>query len=127
MPMSFVSTRTGWLLSAAARAHLALLLGTFPPDHEPADISSRVQAVVSMYGPAELPSLVTGRHLSSDPARQLLGQDPPDWPAGARAASPLEHVSRDDSPTLLAHGSDDLGAARAVAANGREPIAGRRA
>jgi len=88
-------------------AHLALLLGTFPPDHEPDGISSRVQAVVGMYGPADLADLVTGRHLSNDPARQLLGQDLPDWWARARAASPLEHVSRDDSPTLLVHGSDD--------------------
>src|SRR5271165_4779215 len=88
-------------------AHLALLLGTFPPDHEPDGISSRVQAVVSMYGPADLADLVTGRHLSNDPARQLLGQDLPDWWARARAASPLEHVSRDYSPTLLIHGTDD--------------------
>ncbi len=88
-------------------AHLALLLGTFPPDHEPGGISSRVQAVVSMYGPADLADLVTGRHLSNDPARQFLGQDLPDWLARAGAASPLEHVSPDDSPTLLVHGSDD--------------------
>jgi len=88
-------------------AHLALLLGSFPPDHEPDGISSRVQAVVSMYGPTDLADLVTGRHLSNDPVRQLLGQYLPDWSARARAASPLEHVSPDDSPTLLVHGSDD--------------------
>jgi dipeptidyl aminopeptidase/acylaminoacyl peptidase len=60
-----------------------------------------------MYGPVDLADLVTGRHLFNDPARQLLGQDLPDWLARARAASPLEHVSRDDSPTFLVHGSDD--------------------
>ena len=95
------------VFGSGSGAHLALLLGTFPPDREPGGISSRVQAVVSMYGPADLADLVTGRHLSNDPARQLLGQDPPDWLACARAASPLEHVSRDDSPTLLIHGTDD--------------------
>src|SRR5208283_2369353 len=78
-------------------AHLALLLGTFPPDHEPDGISSRVQAVVSMCGPADLAALVAGRDLSSDPAREFLGQDQTDWLARARAASPLEQVSPDDS------------------------------
>ncbi|MGZ3355194.1 MAG: alpha/beta hydrolase fold domain-containing protein [Isosphaeraceae bacterium] len=95
------------VFGSGSGAHLALLLGTFPPDHEPGGISSRAQAVVSMYGPADLADLVTVRHLSNDPARQLLGQDPPHWLARARAASPLEHVSRDDSPTLLVHGTDD--------------------
>src|SRR5208283_1876477 len=55
----------------------------------------------------DLADLVTVRHLSNDPAWQLLGQDPPHWLARARTASPLEHVSRDDSPTLLIHGTDD--------------------
>src|SRR5208337_1382290 len=95
------------VFGSGSGAHLALLLGTFPPDHEPGGISSRAQAVVSMYGPADLADLVTGRHLSSDPTRQFLGQDLPDWLARAGAASPLEQVSRDDSPTLLVHGSDD--------------------
>lgn len=95
------------VFGSGSGAHLALLLGTFPPDHEPGGISSRAQAVVSMYGPADLADLVTVRHLSNDPARQLLGQDPPHWLARARAASPLEHVSRDDSPTLLVHGTAD--------------------
>ena len=60
-----------------------------------------------MYGPTDLPDLVIRRHLSSDPVKKLLGEDSPDWLSRARAASPLEHVSPDDSPTLLAHGSDD--------------------
>ena len=62
-------------------AHLALLLGTFPPDQEPDGISSRVQAVISMYGPADLPGLVNSRRLPNEPARQFLGVDSADWPA----------------------------------------------
>jgi len=88
-------------------AQLAMLLGTFPPDQEPGGSSSRVQAVVSLYGPSDLADLLTGRNLSNDPAWQLMGRDAPDWLARARAASPLGHVSGDDSSTLLAHGSDD--------------------
>ena len=88
-------------------AHLALLLGTFPPDQEPDGISSRVQAVVSMYGPSDLPGLLNSRRLPNEPARQFLGWDSADWPARAGAASPLEQVSHDDPPTLLVHGSDD--------------------
>ena len=76
------------VFGSGSGAHLALLLGTFPPDREPGGISSRVQAVVSMYGPADLADLVTGRHLSNDPARQLLGQDPPDWLARAGLPHP---------------------------------------
>jgi dipeptidyl aminopeptidase/acylaminoacyl peptidase len=66
-----------------------------------------VQAVVGLYGPSDLADLLTGRNLSNDPAWQLIGRDAPDGLARVRAASPLGHVSGDDSPTLLAHGSDD--------------------
>ena len=80
-----------------------------------------------MYGPADLADLVTGRHLSNDPARQFLGQDLPDWLARAGAASPLEHVSRDDfSHPSRSRVGRSVGAARAVAANGRESGPGRR-
>jgi acetyl esterase/lipase len=95
-------------MGSGAGAHLALLLGTLHPDREPDDVSSRVQAVVSLYGPVDLPRLVTSRRLSRDPVSLLLGQGPLEWSARAQDASPLEHVSRDDSPTLFFHGSDDL-------------------
>ena len=41
-----------------------------------------------MYGAADLADLVTVRHLSNDPAWQLLGQDPPHWLARAGLPHP---------------------------------------
>jgi acetyl esterase/lipase len=94
-------------LGSGSGAHLALLLGTFPSDHQPENVSSRVQAVVSMYGPSDLLDLVAVRSLTHEPARRFLGEDSAEWLTRARDASPLEHVSPNGSPALLVHGSDD--------------------
>jgi acetyl esterase/lipase len=93
---------------SGAGGHLAALLGTDPPTSKPPGESSRVQAVVSLYGPTDLAELRQGRTLANDPIGLLIGSNGPDAGPALRAASPIEHVSPDDPPMLLLHGSDDL-------------------
>ena len=93
----------------SAGGHLAALLAT--TDAPVDDISSRVQALVAIYGVFDFPSLKTQ---SSTGAREaLLGGDPttaaegsPLWER-ARAASPLYHADATTPPTLLLHGTAD--------------------
>jgi len=95
------------VLGQSAGAHLAALLATLPDEPGPDGFSSRVQAVVSFYGPSDLARLLAARHLANEPVRTFLGD-----PAALRAesvadSSPINRVSRDAPPMLLIHGSDD--------------------
>lgn len=107
-------------LGASAGGHLAALLGTWPegPGEEaatrdrsgsptPPRTSARVQAVVDFYGPSDLAALAASRPISASPIRVMLGGEPSPRPEQLREASPVEHVSADDPPTLLIHGLDD--------------------
>ena len=99
----------------SAGGHLAALLGTSDRaagwDVGPyLDQSSRVQAVVDMFGPADLPQLAAAL-ASTNPreAQRLLSifnAASPDDPALA-AASPATYVSPNDPPFLLFHGDQD--------------------
>jgi len=88
-------------------AHLAALLGTLPEDLATTDVSSRVQAVVNFYGPTDLARLIKSRQLDHEPTRILLGNDHTAIPETKFVASPINHVTHDDAPMLLLHGSDD--------------------
>ncbi len=90
-------------LGASAGGHLAVLLGTDPAP----DRAARVQAVVDFYGPTDLPTLVQSRPPTAEPIALLLGGALNKWPDRYEAASPLRHVSHDDPPMLIIHGSDD--------------------
>jgi acetyl esterase/lipase len=95
------------VMGQSAGGHLAALLGTVPEARGPDGVSSRVQAVVSFYGPCDLTGLLTSRRLAHEPVRVFLG-DAASSPADhAAAASPIHHVTNDDPPVLLIHGSDD--------------------
>jgi acetyl esterase/lipase len=95
------------VLGISAGAHLAAMLGTQSEEQGPDDVSSRVQAVVSFYGPSDLTTLIRSRRLSHEPVRRLMG-DRPSWSADRVAeASPISHVTPDDPPFLLLHGTDD--------------------
>ncbi len=89
-------------LGASAGGHLAALVGTVPGDPE-----SRVQAVVDLYGPADLMALGGPCRLRGGPVDLLLGGLPDACPDRARAASPVAHVAADTPPMLLIHGGDD--------------------
>ncbi len=93
------------VLGAGAGGHLALLLGMLPDSTPPGRPSARVQAVIDFYGPVDLAGLRAARGLQDDPVDALLGKADP---GRLRATSPLEHLSGDDPPTLILHGSDDL-------------------
>ena len=88
----------------SAGGHLVALLGAAAPidgGKEPGD-ASRVQAVVAGGAPFDLAPFAGGKLVP-----QFLGVSFADHPEVYRQASPLEHVSPDDPPMFLYHGSWD--------------------
>ena len=83
------------VIGQSSGGHLAALLGTFPAVDGPDGVSSRVQAVVSFYGPTDLNSLMQFRHLAHEPARTFLGEEP----SGLNPARPRHHQSSTSRPT----------------------------
>jgi len=87
----------------SAGGHLAALLGTANESAgfdvgEYLEYSSRVQAVVDMFGPADLTVQFEGGYESASPVFDDF--DP-------ALASPVTYVSADDPPFLLLHGEKD--------------------
>jgi acetyl esterase/lipase len=97
-------------LGQSAGSHLAAVLGTPPDPPEPDDESSRVQAVISFYGPSDLERLPSQRvrPLAHEPVRIFLGDDDATRSELARDASPVHQVRGDTAPMLLIHGTRDL-------------------
>ncbi|HEU5115353.1 MAG TPA: alpha/beta hydrolase, partial [Isosphaeraceae bacterium] len=93
------------VLGASAGGHLAALLGT-DPGAEVDGQSAQVSAVVDFYGPADLAELADVPNAQAA-LRGLLGGPPATRPKLFKAASPVEHVSADDPPMLLIHGTND--------------------
>lgn len=103
---------------ASAGGHLALLLGVTGGLAEfegtvgdNLEQSSKVQAIVDYYGPADF-VLRSRTHPSKtedpdSPVRQLLGAPARENPRLAKFASPAYHVSQDDPPLLILHGDND--------------------
>ena len=99
---------------SSAGGHLVALLGTggdvaeLEGDEGTPGVSSRVQAVCDWYGPANLVTIVQGKSREASSAvTQLLGSAPEDCLATATLASPVAHVSADDPPFLIMHGTAD--------------------
>ncbi len=70
------------------------------------DFSSRVRAVVNLYGPVDLTTPVARSH---ELVTGFIGATHDEAPDLYRQASPLTHVTSDDPPTLTFHGTlDDL-------------------
>ncbi len=91
--------------------HLAMMAAYAPDTPElegkggHADVSSRVQAVVDLYGPTDLTTDVAR---SNRNVIRFLGDKTMDEvPELYRLASPITHVTKDDPPTLILHGSID--------------------
>jgi acetyl esterase/lipase len=80
----------------SAGAHLAALLATLPAE------GARIQAVAIGGAPLDLAALP-----ANPPTRALLGGGPEREPALYALASPITHVSGDDPPFLVYHGSSD--------------------
>lgn len=88
-------------MGASAGGHLSLMLGTCDgpqDDRAETSASDRVQAVVAYFPPTDLRPILGFK--DKFPA---LDFDP----KLAESVSPLAHVSADDAPTLLVHGTAD--------------------
>ncbi len=104
---------------ASAGGHLVALLGTSGGvaelEGKVNDLkeSSRVQAVVDWFGPADLPHMGEAesyiRHNAPDsPEAKLLGGAIPDNLDKAAKASPTTYASKDCPPFLIMHGDRDF-------------------
>jgi acetyl esterase/lipase len=96
----------------SAGGHLSLLIGLTDAKAKLegqggyADQSSRVQAVVNVFGPTEMAS----GHDTSSVAwiyRLFMGGKPDEVPRTYKLGSPLTYVSKGDPPVLTLHGDQD--------------------
>lgn len=106
-------------MGGSAGGHLAALLGTagdakeLEGDGGSQGFSSRVQAVVDLYGPANLLTIAsqgnsgTVRDTPTSSVSRLLGGTVSSNREKAAAASPITYISSDDPPFLIFHGDAD--------------------
>lgn len=96
----------------SAGGHLALLLGTADnssfENAEYSDQSSRVQCVVSFFGPSDLSLYGASEGLEDIYMVPLLGKACKTDPAVYKKASPIDYVTKDDPPVLMLHGTADF-------------------
>lgn len=98
----------------SAGGHLALLLGytsdveEFDGDSGHAGVSSRVQAVVNLYGPTDLTTeFARNQSETGSLLKKFFGGTYDEQPAKYEEASPIRYVTGDDPPTLILHGTID--------------------
>jgi acetyl esterase/lipase len=98
---------------ASAGGHLVALLGTTGGVKQlegtggNAEQSSRVQAVVDLFGPADFLTIGSPLEDPGGPVAPLLGGLPRDNKARAAAASPITYVGKDAAAFLILHGDKD--------------------
>jgi len=107
------------IIGSSAGGHLAALVGVTNDDEKlegmvggHMDESSSVQAVVSLYGAANLQSILGqstefGLTVRIPALKLLLGGTPEEKPDLAKLASPVAHLDKEDPPLLLIHGDAD--------------------
>jgi acetyl esterase/lipase len=97
----------------SAGGHLACLLGTTTKDDDlegksgNADQSSRVQAVVSFFGPTDLTTKNWSEELESKILVPFVGGTFMDKPELYKKVSPISYVRKDAAPHLFFHGTED--------------------
>jgi acetyl esterase/lipase len=97
---------------ASAGGHLSLLVGLTDPSSGlegksgNAGQSSRVQAVVNVFGPTDMKYCYEKSSVAWI-FRLFLGGTPDEAPERYKAASPITYVSKDDPPILTLHGDKD--------------------
>lgn len=107
------------VIGASAGGHLSALLGTTGDVKEfdvgeNLDVSSRVQAVVDLFGPTDLLQMDDHRlpngmihNLPSSPESLLIGGNIQENKEKAMKANPITYVTKDDPPFLIIHGDSD--------------------
>ena len=106
-------------MGASAGGHLVAMLGTSGGIETLegslgsfAKQSSRVQCVVNFFGPANFLTFF-GKEVAIEKLRRdnmavrLLGKEAEEIKANARAASPVNWITKDDAPFFTAHGTKD--------------------
>jgi len=98
----------------SAGGHLSMMVGYSPDvselegDGGHAGVSSRVQCVVDLYGPADLTTdFVRNNEYANRVCREFLGKSIDDDLPLYQQASPITYVDADDPPTLILHGTID--------------------
>lgn len=92
------------VVGEAAGGHLAALVAFATSEgREESAAADAVAAVCAIGAPTHLTSLGGQHDRSTSPASQLVGGPLPEFREAAQRASPLEHVSADDPPTLIMH------------------------
>ncbi len=96
------------VIGGSAGGHLAMMLA-YTNDNEytrecPDSISSKVNAVVNIYGPVDLTTPYARERGESS---SFLGHTYKENPEIYKAASPRTYISSDDPPTLTFHGTID--------------------
>lgn len=96
----------------SAGGHLSLLVGLTDSKDQlegtggHADQSSRVQAVVNIFGPTEMVSAYEQSSVAWI-FRLFMGGTPEESPETYQTASPVKYVTQDDPPVLTIHGDQD--------------------
>ena len=97
------------VIGGSAGGHLAAMLGVAnsdvclePNESQYQGVSTRVQAVVDMYGITDLT-----KWKSQNACQRYLGCSYQQMPQLYVKASPLSHISHDDPPFLIIHGTKD--------------------
>jgi acetyl esterase/lipase len=99
-------------MGVSAGAHLAMLLNTVDEKSDlegsggHADQSSKVQCAVSIVGPTALDAEDIP-DISKGLLRDFIGGTPQEKPELTKKASPIAHLSKDDGPILMIHGTQD--------------------
>lgn len=104
------------IAGSSSGAHLVSLVGT-RPNPEPEEVSSKIQAVLDIYGPTNLLTMPpnnigngrTAEDVANSNGAKLLGATVREVPELAKDASALYQVSGDDPPFLIVHGEADEG------------------
>lgn len=97
------------IVGGSAGGHLAMMLAysdenEFKEENCSGGISSKVQAIVNLYGPADLTTEYARGHAS---VHKFLGFNYEQNPQIYIDASPRNYISPDDPPTLIFHGTID--------------------
>jgi acetyl esterase/lipase len=100
-------------LGASAGGHLVALLGTTGSVKDldgqggNADQSSRLQAVVDLFGPTDLTKMGGSHDRPNSPEAKLLGGPVQENKNRAARINPITYVSKDAAPFLILHGDKD--------------------